>query len=121
MQLDMARITHAVPLSVAFGSDPRLFPCLHWQTVTQDGRKSSSQSALVNRVPAGLYAGCEYNSCWHNRSEVIEAIKICAKTNASLGLSYDPWSSFWTSDPTVRGKQQACCEQHTSLSLNKLV
>ena len=24
MQLDMARITHAVPLSVAFGSDPRL-------------------------------------------------------------------------------------------------
>ena len=51
----------------------------------------------------------------------LEAIKICAKTNASLGLSYDPWSSFWTSDPTVRGKQQACCEQHTSLSLDKLV
>ena len=66
---------------------------------------------MLCSVPAGLYAGCEYNSCWHNRSEVIEAIKICAKTNASLGLSYDPWSSFWTSDPTVRGKQQACCEQ----------
>jgi hypothetical protein len=46
-------------------------------------------------VPAGLYKGCAYDSCWHNKTEVVEAIKLCAKTNASLGLSYDPWGSFW--------------------------
>lgn len=61
MQLDMARITGAVPLSIAFG------------------------------VPAGLYAGCSATSCWHNKSEVLEAVRLAQKSNASLGLYYAPW------------------------------
>ena len=51
VQLDMARITRAVPLDVAFG------------------------------VPGSLYEGCDYNSCFHNKTEVVEAVKIAAKSN----------------------------------------
>ena len=86
VQLDMARITRAVPLDAAFG------------------------------VPGSLYAGCYYNSCFHNKTEVVEAVKLAAKSNASLGITYDPWSQFWSSDPSVlnasgTGKTTGtCCE-----------
>ena len=90
IQLDMARITHSVPLHAAFG------------------------------VPGGLYAGCEYNSCWHNKTEVVEAIKLAAKANASLGIEYDPWTQFWSSDPSVRGPGKtsgACSVPHCDPSI----
>ena len=86
VQLDMARITRAVPLDAAFG------------------------------VPGSLYVGCYYNSCFHNKTEVVEAVKLAAKSNASLGITYDPWSQFWSSDPSVlnasgTGKTTGtCCE-----------
>ena len=79
VQLDMARITHAVPLDAGFG------------------------------VPGNLYAGCYDDSCWHNRTEVVEAVKLAAKANASLGITYDPWSMFWSSDPTVRNTGKTQC------------
>ena len=87
LQLDMARITGAVPIRAAFG------------------------------VPGGLYPGCYFDSCWHNKTEVVEAVKIAAKVNASLGIYYDPWSSFWSSDPSVRGAGQECHIPHCDPSI----
>jgi hypothetical protein len=87
LQLDMARITGAVPIRAAFG------------------------------VPGGLYPGCYFDSCWHNKTEVVEAVKIAAKVNASLGIYYDPWSSFWSSDPSVRGAGQECHVPHCDPSI----
>ena len=58
--VDYARITHAFPLSVAFGGQwevPRPWPL--------------------------------------NTTELREAVKICARTNASLSLNYSPWYAYW--------------------------
>ena len=57
---DYARITHAFPLSVAFGGQ--------W----------------------------EQPQPWSfNHSEMREAVKLCARGNASLSLNYSPWYAYW--------------------------
>ena len=49
-----------------------------------------------------------------NKTEILEAVKLCAKANASISISYSPYALWWGSsslycptphfcDPTIRG------------------
>ena len=34
-----------------------------------------------------------------NKTEVLEAVKLCALANASLSINYSPWAYIWGSSP----------------------
>ena len=76
LMLDFARITHAWPIQIALGGD-----C----------------------CPGGMRRDDDGNTIWDptvlkkslNRTEVVEATKLCAKVNASITVNFSPWAYFW--------------------------
>ena len=75
LQLDFARITHAWPLEVAWGGGFHL-------DRDDDGNPLWNEPAFTAS---------------QNRSEVAEAVRLCAKANASLTITAYPWSLYWGS------------------------
>lgn len=76
LQLDYARITHAWSIEIAQGGG-----C----------------------CPGGMRRDDAGNTIWDpevlekslNRTEVVEATRLCAKVNASLSINFSPWAYFW--------------------------
>eukprot|EP01050_Picozoa_sp_SAG11_P011181 SAG11_NODE_1167_length_5620_cov_7.048723_4_plen_564_part_00 len=76
LQLDFARITHAWPVEIALGGG-----C----------------------CPGGMRRDAAGNHIWDpvvlekslNKTEVVEATKLCAKANASITVNWSPWAYFW--------------------------
>ena len=109
LQIDFARITHAWPLEVGWGGGFHL-------DRDADGNPLWDEEAFLAS---------------QNRTEVVEATRLCAKANASLTVTAYPWSYYWGSgvrpsasaaaqrvakaqcpaphacDPTVRGPAEA--------------
>ena len=76
LMFDYARITHAWPIQIALGGD-----C----------------------CPGGMRRDDYGNTIWDpivltkslNKTEVVEATKLCAKANASITINFSPWAYFW--------------------------
>ena len=76
LQLDFARITHAWPVDIALGGG-----C----------------------CPGGMARDANGNTIWDpavlqkslNRTEIVEATKLCAKANASITVNFSPWAYYW--------------------------
>ena len=93
LQLDFARITHAWALAVAFNA----------------GGYPAHTAAGVPIWNNSIFAATQ------NKTEVVEATRLCAKVNASITINYSPWATWWGSsklycptgpndcDPTIRG------------------
>ena len=75
LQIDFARITHAWPLEVGWGGGFHL-------DRDADGNPLWDEEAFLAS---------------QNRTEVLEATRLCAKANASLTVTAYPWSYYWGS------------------------
>ena len=40
-----------------------------------------------------------------NKTEIIEATRLCAKANASITVNYSPWAYFWGGQPGLNAKE----------------
>eukprot|EP01043_Picozoa_sp_COSAG02_P014827 COSAG02_NODE_618_length_19461_cov_39.117447_4_plen_473_part_00 len=86
MQLDYARITHAWSVEIALGGG-----C----------------------CPGGMTRDGAGNTIWDpevldkslNKTEIVEATKLCAKTNASISVNYSPWAYFWGGQPGLNASR----------------
>jgi hypothetical protein len=92
LQVDFARITHAWALDVAFNAGGRPAHTPGGEPIWDD----------------------EVVAATENKTEVLEAVRLCAKANASLSINYSPYAYWWGSsalycptphfcDPTVTG------------------
>ena len=94
LQIDFARITRAWAIQVAFNAGG-------YPAHTAAGVPVWNESVV---------------EATQNKTEVIEATKLCALANASISVNYSPWAQWWGSspmycptgpnlcDPTIRGE-----------------
>jgi hypothetical protein len=73
LQRDYARITHAWPIQLSLG-------------LTESVRRDSKGNVIFD--PTVVQRSL-------NKTEVFEATRLCAATNASLTLNLSPWNTFW--------------------------
>jgi hypothetical protein len=117
LQQDFARITHAWAIDLAFNAGGRFPHTAAGEPIWSQAVFDASQNKVSNAVlAAALPAVCAPSLTlrWL-QTEVIEATKLCAKSNASLSINYSPWQLVWGSsslycptgssncDPTIRG------------------
>jgi hypothetical protein len=79
LQLDFARVTHAWAIDVALSGGR--------------GVRVEHNSAGEPIWDDAVLAASE------NKTEVVEAVRLCARANASLSINYSPWAYWWGSSP----------------------
>ena len=77
LQLEFARITHAWAVDIAFNAGGHPEHNAGGEPVWSDAIVAASE----------------------NKTEIVEAVKLCAKANASLSVNYSPWAYWWGSSP----------------------
>ena len=75
LQADFARVTRAWPIQVAFNA----------------GGHPVHTGAGVPVWNDSVVEATE------NRTEVVEAVKLCARANATISINYSPWADWWGS------------------------
>ena len=77
LQLEFARITRAWAVDIAFnaGGHP--------------DHNAAGEPVWSDEIVAAT----------ENKTEIVEAVKLCAKANASLSVNYSPWAYWWGSSP----------------------
>ena len=77
LQRDFARITRAWAIDVAFNAGGHPEHTAAGEPIWDDALVAKSE----------------------NKTEVLEAVKLCALANASLSINYSPWAYIWGSSP----------------------